>query len=477
MFVKTNVKAAAFDEDFGIVHDNTAYTYAVSWSDGTGKTLRDFYPDGTKIPYVKVKSIIYDNEDDKKDVYAFFVAFNADADGHYYKLLLVFASKSSFSIDGVYRQPHMSSDSNIDSRNFYKGYCIYYLPISYYVGKNGGVTGFNKDMPLETYDIIYNGYNADIADQGNTKQFIINKIVNFMDGENDDDFSRTDDRGDSSEDGVFDDSIGHFKNVKLKKIHFDQRGQNALPTQATHKIPFFHIYWDSDTSKGKNVDVDNLDYQYKIEFYSLNSDGTKYKSDRSILYYGSDKLHCSTPISNKTNTKTDLWIGSNVEVMRDLYNTVTEGVSYDNTTIQIKKYFWVRPITRNNGVIKFGTWSRVHITDDETFTDSNYDYDSDYSEDDTEANSDDYTPDDSDHNNGRSEDGNDPNSTDDNSNSNDGTSANVNLDSIKNLVNQIGNVPLLIAKIFSFLPSWCLTLIATAFAMFLFLLLIKLIRG
>lgn len=50
-------------------------------------------------------------------------------------------------------------------------------------------------------------------------------------------------------------------------------------------------------------------------------------------------------------------------------------------------------------------------------------------------------------------------------------------DDVKGLVKQVGQFPKLIKKIFSFLPSWCLTLFAFGFACMIVLLVIKTIRG
>lgn len=50
-------------------------------------------------------------------------------------------------------------------------------------------------------------------------------------------------------------------------------------------------------------------------------------------------------------------------------------------------------------------------------------------------------------------------------------------DDVKGLLKQVGQFPKLIKKIFSFLPSWCLTLFAFGFACMIVLLVIKTIRG
>lgn len=50
-------------------------------------------------------------------------------------------------------------------------------------------------------------------------------------------------------------------------------------------------------------------------------------------------------------------------------------------------------------------------------------------------------------------------------------------DDVKELVKQVGQFPKLIKKLFSFLPSWCLTLFAFGFACMIVLLVIKTIRG
>ena len=47
----------------------------------------------------------------------------------------------------------------------------------------------------------------------------------------------------------------------------------------------------------------------------------------------------------------------------------------------------------------------------------------------------------------------------------------------EDLINQIKYIPEMIAAVFSFLPSWCLALIACAFALLIVIIIIKFIRG
>jgi hypothetical protein len=49
--------------------------------------------------------------------------------------------------------------------------------------------------------------------------------------------------------------------------------------------------------------------------------------------------------------------------------------------------------------------------------------------------------------------------------------------SAKNFLSVIGNVPSIIKSLFSFLPDWCLSLVATGFALLVILIVYKLIRG
>lgn len=48
---------------------------------------------------------------------------------------------------------------------------------------------------------------------------------------------------------------------------------------------------------------------------------------------------------------------------------------------------------------------------------------------------------------------------------------------MKSLLEMVGNIPKIIAKLFSFLPDWCLAMIALSFAALVILIIYKLVRG
>lgn len=50
-------------------------------------------------------------------------------------------------------------------------------------------------------------------------------------------------------------------------------------------------------------------------------------------------------------------------------------------------------------------------------------------------------------------------------------------DDVKGLLQQVGQFPKLIKKLFSFLPSWCLTLVGFGFSCMILILIIKAVRG
>lgn len=56
-------------------------------------------------------------------------------------------------------------------------------------------------------------------------------------------------------------------------------------------------------------------------------------------------------------------------------------------------------------------------------------------------------------------------------------SSNTTFDKLEEFVQGIGDVPKIIADIFSFLPSWCLDVVAIGFALLMFLIVVKFIRG
>lgn len=62
-------------------------------------------------------------------------------------------------------------------------------------------------------------------------------------------------------------------------------------------------------------------------------------------------------------------------------------------------------------------------------------------------------------------------------NSSTGNAGNDMASNLKNLFTQVGQIPALISDLFSFLPPWCLAFIAFGFAVFVFFMIVKAIRG
>ena len=461
-----NVYADTFDENYAVVSENTLYSFAVDWDNGHGDRFSDKHPSGTKIPYVKVNSL---SSSDK--VYAFWYYYKPVSDSDYYLSGIYFVSKSSFEINCsrlTWNYPLVDTSTIVPYA--YNGY---YFALSepvdwadhYDSGGLGGVTGIIKDNPIQTYDLHFTEYDKNIN--------ILDKIVEFLNNGESDAVSSSDGRtdGDSDDGGEYDESIGHLKNVKLQKHHVRQSNGGAQ-----HTVPVFQLYWDNKTSKDVDLTSSDMDIQYKIEMFSSVDGKSTYASDSIGLFYGSNNNHCATGLTKKENDNKNLWISSSCQDFSDLYDSVTRDIPKYSKCI-IHHYYWVRPCKKVDGQIKYGTWSRVHITNEESWTDDNYDYDSDYSENDTEADSNDYTPDSTDSNSGQSGSGDDCNESEDDANSKKGSNSSVTFDSVKDLLTQIGNVPLFIGTLFSFLPSWCLNLVGAAFAMFVILMIVKIVRG
>lgn len=478
-FINSDVQAATFDENFGVVHDNTCYSYAVDWHNGHGKTLHDLYSGGTKIPYVKVKTVNPSGED---NVYAFFIAYKPFVDKDYYYMSIFYVSKSSFSMESVYREPIYNYDLNGNSVNSYGGYYYIWNPISSYCDTRdngednmGGVVSFTKDMPIETYDIIINGYSSEIKNN-----YFLDKIIAFMGGDEDDSISESNERGDSNDDGIPDERLGHFK-IKHNRM--------ILYNQDEHQHEHNQLTFYNETDTGVNITSSNISAQYKLEGYLTEDNGTTWKNHYVTPIYnasGQDFIH------GKSNTQTKLYICQLTPKYLDFCKHIYP--MSDREPFNTRKYvgkisIFVRPYQVVEGQIRYGAWTKCYARFNGSHSESGHEdggYDND---EDSEHDSDDnYAEDENYHDDGEAGVGYDDDSAEDaadqhendsynGGNGGNGGNSNVNLDSIKDLVNQIGNVPLLIAKVFSFLPSWCLTLIATAFAMFIFLLLIKLIRG
>lgn len=478
-FVKTDVKAATFDNNFAVANDNTCYSYAVDWHNGHGKTLHELFPGGTKIPYVKVKIV---NPSGNDNVYAFFVAYKPFVDKDYYYMSIFYVSKSAFEIESVYREPIQGSDIKGGSPKSYGGYYYLWVPISSYcdtrdngVDNLGGVVSFTKDMPIETYDIIINGYRSEIKDN-----YFLKKIIAFMGGDEDSDVSESDGRGEASDgsderdNSSFDENIGALKFKSSKMLYLHNGENHSLNIESA----IWRFTFGKKTSTQFSVKGDGhyIQYGFRISGYqSLYRGGAK----ENLKNYVSGYYYCD----DLDNSVVDIPYATLSRELQNYFNNSPNRKSYMGQYYNTQIYFRLCYRT-DDGTFKHGTWIRYNDgdasqerTDDDTVDEGNTDdggipedgeYDDDHGSD--PANTDAGAGDDYDEADDAAEENH-------NRNNDDGGNSNVSLDSIKDLVNKIGDVPLLIAKIFSFLPGWCLTLIATAFTMFIFLLIIKLIRG
>lgn len=246
------------------------------------------------------------------------------------------------------------------------------------------------------------------------------------------------------------------------------------------------IVYSSSTTSG----IDLSKGGYKVQLY-----GSYAWQDKSGNIKSEDKGH-KTFIKdwkaennikglNRSNYTWIDWKSANDKVEADKTNNAHKPNVFEKMTTyanyQYEPIWYLRIVSQDN---KYGAWVKLYnssknkgkytsdsVDDNDNFvSDSDGGYDK--SKDTSEITGWGDTPDDAKDNVQKAEEKQDNKDIQDASGGNNST-----FDKLEEFTKGIGDVPKMIADIFSFLPSWCLEVVAIAFALLMILIVVKFIRG
>jgi hypothetical protein len=283
-------------------------------------------------------------------------------------------------------------------------------------------------------------------------------------------------------------SLGYLQDVKLKV-------QSITPTNnANNVFRFSHITWGSKTSTGIRLNSSDTMVQYAVSMQLLNGSDTVLAQGSSDYYLNSDS---DFGMSYYDNGVKDLYIGDRSSIIMDLKNKLLDDAGLSSSDFTLGNYsfkwqYWLRPYSISSSGVSYGGWTVLNVKNANYVTgETDTDVDSGTNED-TYINDDGNLDNVNDHdtNSSTAGSGSDADEAEDNS-SFDKPDSSINIGdleistddvssittSAKNFLSVIGNVPSIIKSLFSFLPDWCLSLVATGFALLVILIVYKLIRG
>lgn len=280
--------------------------------------------------------------------------------------------------------------------------------------------------------------------------------------------------------GTYDSSLGFLAGVELQQIHDKSKEKKGSPDGSGLMETI--IYNDKTTT---GVDLKNGDY--KIEVAWANA----YLNAKSTAYYAEDKKKTTictfdAKLNCKSADSLKRYYYSVLDANKKCKDNSTDGFEPSMFTIITKHLksqptYWYRIVTKDN---RYSGWVKIGIkgggVDDITFPQDTYDNEDNK----VDADHGGYHKDNSKEaiGSGDSKDEAiedsvaDSQRKDDNNVINNGSSKDL-WDSLKEFVKGVESVPVMIADLFSFLPSWCLGLVASGFALMIALMIINCIKS
>lgn len=270
--------------------------------------------------------------------------------------------------------------------------------------------------------------------------------------------------------------LGHLQNIACSTLVTDSNSVGDKTNNTANRYSgnkTWKYTYSYATSTGFDLRQDGADVQYCVKIKGGYT--TMTGSYNSLPTVVSDYCY----VGNECNY---FYIGANGLSLNDLYAEFRTDASMWAKTIDDTVYVYMRPVYCNGSKWTYGEWAKFYFKDGSFVNDGVVEIgttstggissEDDGVEDDFQTSGTD-TPQVS------IGEGTDLDDAESNVKPS-GSSASIGDDvfqNIQSLVSQIGQIPAIIAKIFSFLPSWCLALVAVGFSMVVFLIIYKLIRG
>lgn len=278
----------------------------------------------------------------------------------------------------------------------------------------------------------------------------------------------------------YDRSLGFLAGVELQQINDKSKDKKGSPDGSGLMETI--IYNDKTTT---GVDLKNGDYKIEVAWADA------YLNAKSTAYYAEDKKKTSickfdAKLNCKSADSLKRYYYNVLDANKKCKDNSTEGFEPNMFTIITKHLksqptYWYRIITKDN---KYSGWVKIGIkggeVDDISFPQDTYDNEDNK----VDADHGGYHKDNSKEaiGSGDSKDEAiedsvaDSQRKDDNNVINNGSSKDL-WNSLKEFVKGVESVPIMIADLFSFLPSWCLGLVASGFALMITLMIINCIKS
>ncbi len=278
---------------------------------------------------------------------------------------------------------------------------------------------------------------------------------------------------------TYDSSLGFLAGVELQQIHDKSKEKKGSPDGSGLMETI--IYNDKTTT---GVDLKNGDYKIEVAWADA------YLNAKKTAYYCEDKKKTTIcKFDSKLNCKSadslNRYYYSVLDANKKCKDNSTEGFEpnmFDIITKHLSSQptYWYRIVTKDN---RYSGWVKLGVkgggVDDITFPQDTYDNEDNK----VDADHGGYHKDNSKEaiGSGDSKDEAiedsvaDSQRKDDNNVINNGSSKDL-WDSLKVFVKGVESVPVMIADLFSFLPSWCLGLVASGFALMITLMIINCIK-
>lgn len=280
----------------------------------------------------------------------------------------------------------------------------------------------------------------------------------------------------SDSQALYSTDLGHLQNIICSTLVTDSNAVGDKTNNTANRYSgnkTWKYTYSYATSTGFDLRQDGADVQYCVKIKGGYT--TMTGSYNSLPTVVSDYCY----VGNECNY---FYIGANGLSLNDLYAEFRTDASMWAKTIDDTVYVYMRPVYCNGSKWTYGEWAKFYFKDGSFVNDGVVEIGTTStggisSEDDGVE--DDFQTSGTDIPQVSIGEGTDLDDAESNVKPS-GSSASIGDDvfqNIQSLVSQIGQIPAIIAKIFSFLPSWCLALVAVGFSMVVFLIIYKLIRG
>lgn len=325
------------------------------------------------------------------------------------------------------------------------------------------------------YEISGNFAGTIVSDFDSSENGIYVHVLNYLKTGDDSGFEKNIPEFSDSK-AVYSTDLGHLQNITCSTLVTDSNAVGDKTNNTANRYSgnkTWKYTYSYATSTGFDLRQDGADVQYCVKIKGGYT--TMTGSYNSLPTVVSDYCY----VGNECNY---FYIGANGLSLNDLYAKFRTDASMWAKTIDDTVYVYMRPVYCNGSKWTYGEWAKFYFKDGSFVNDGVVEIgttstggissEDDGVEDDFQTSGTD-TPQVS------IGEGTDLDDAESNVKPS-GSSAAIGDDvfqNIQSLVSQIGQIPAIIAKIFSFLPSWCLALVAVGFSMVVFLIIYKLIRG